>query len=120
MSGLLINTTTGDMDIADGKLTLTTGLVAVQQRITQRLRFFLAEWFLQKDRGVPWIQQVFKKNPNPVIVDAVIKREIIAEPTVIELKSFNLDIDTATRILTVTFSALTKEGELNFQEAFGI
>lgn len=120
MSGILINTTTGDVDINNGKLTLTTGLTAISQRLAQRLRLFFTEWFLDKTRGVPWIQQVFIKNPNPVVIDAVIKREILSEPQVTELQTFTLDIDTTSRVLTVTFRALTTEGELNFQEAFGI
>lgn len=120
MSGLLINTITGDIDITEGKLTLTTGLKAVEQRIAQRLRLFFGEWFLDKTRGVPWIQQVFKKNPNPDVVDSAIKREILSEPQVRELQTFLLDLDTSSRVLTVTFKALTSEGELNFQEAFGI
>lgn len=120
MSGLLINTVTGDLDITDNKLSLTSGLKAIEQRITQRLRLFLGEWFLNRDRGVPWIQQVFRKNPNPIVVDAVIKREIIAEPQVIELQTFELDLDESTRLLTVTFRAKTQLGEINFQEAFGI
>jgi len=120
MSGILINTTTGDADITAGRLSLTTELKAVEQRVSQRLKLFLGEWFLDRRRGVPWIQQVFLKNPNPVIIDAVITREILAEPQVIKLQEFSLDIDTTTRILTVTFKANTKSGELNFQEAFGI
>lgn len=119
MSGILLDIN-GDIDITENKLSLTTGLKAIEQRLSQRLRLFLGEWFLDQTRGVPWIQQVFKKNPNPVVVDAVIKREILAEPQVTELQTFSLDLDTATRILTVTFRALTEEGELNFQEAFGI
>lgn len=119
MSGLLLDAN-GEIDLTNNKMTLTTGLKAIEQRISQRLRLFLGEWFLDKTRGVPWIQQVFKKNPNPVVVDAVIKREILAEPTVRELQIFELDLDTATRILTVTFKAITTEGVLDFREAFGI
>ena len=119
MSGILLDIN-GDVDITNGKLSLTTGLKAIEQRLAQRLRLFFTEWFLDKTRGIPWIQQIFKKNPNPVVVDAVIKREILAEPQVIELQTFSLDLDTTTRLLTVTFRALTTEGELNFQEAFGI
>lgn len=119
MSGILLDSD-GDIDITEGKLSLTTGLEATAQRISQRLKLYFGEWFLDKTRGVPWIQQVFVKNPNPTIVDAIIKREIIAEPQVIELQQFELDLDTSTRLLTVTFRALTTDGPLDFQEAFGI
>ena len=119
MSGLLLDST-GDVDITENKLSLTTGQTAIAQRLSQRLRLFFGEWFLDKTRGVPWIQQVFVKNPNATIVDAVIKREIIAEPAVREIQTFELDLNTSTRLLTVTFRVLTSEGEINFQEAFGI
>lgn len=119
MSGLLLDSN-GDLSVVEGKLALTSGTVATSQRIKQRLSLFLAEWFLDKSRGVPYIEQIFVKNPNPVVIDAIFKREIISDPAVIELQFFELDLDTATRILTVTFEAKTDEGLVDFSEVFGI
>ena len=110
--------TSGDIDLTNGAVSLTSGVTSASQRIAQRLRFFYSEWFLDRTRGVPYIQQVFVKRPNPVVIDAIFKNEILADPAVIELKQFALDLDTATRVLTITFKALTSDGLIDFSEAF--
>lgn len=111
---------TGDIDFTNGELSLTDGVDAVRQRLSQRLSFFLGEWFLDRTRGIPYVQQVFIKNPNPAVIDAIFKREILAEPSIRELQSFTLDLDTITRVLTITFRALTTVGPIDFEEEFGL
>lgn len=107
---------TGDILLDDSNdLTLTTGVEAIRQHLEARLRTFLEEWFLDKRIGIPWLQQVLKKNPDEVIVDSVIKREIINTPGIEELTEFSLDIDN-TRQLNISFRAKTIEGEIIFDE----
>jgi len=121
MSDILLDDTTKDISIVQGNLFMTgETLVAIKQRLSQRLGLFLAEWFLDQSRGIPYIEQVFKKNPNPTVIDAIFKGEIIKEPTVKEFRSFSLDLDPVTRELTVAFNVLTVVGPLDFSEAFGI
>lgn len=80
----------------------------------------LGEWFLDTSQGLPYFTQIFVKNPNPVVVDAVFKRPVIEDPAVLQLRSFTLDLDTEIRVLTVTFNAMTTDGELDFSEPFTI
>lgn len=120
MSDIKLDEENKDLVIENGKLLLTSGIDAVRQRLSQRLGLFLAEWFLDRRRGLPYIQQVFVKNPNPVVIDTVFKREILAEPNVTKLLSFSLDLETTTRLLTVTFRAETTTGTLDFEEVFGL
>ncbi len=96
-------------------LTLTTSVDAIEQHLKQRLRTFLEEWFLNRKIGIPWMQQVLKKNPDEVVVDSVIKREIINTPGIEELTEFSLDIDSS-RQLRIDFRAQTAEGEIIFDE----
>ncbi len=119
MSGIRLETS-GDMEIVQGLISLTTGVDATKQRLKQRLGLFLAEWFLDKTRGIPYISQVFVKNPNPVVIDSIFKREIITDPAVVELQEFDLDLQEDIRLLTVSFRAKTTEGPINFSEVFGI
>lgn len=119
MSGIKLDIN-GDIDITDGKFSLTTGVDAIAQRLKQRLGLFLGEWFLDKSRGLPYIQQILVKNPNPTVIDSIFKNEILSEVAVKELTSFELDLDEPTRLLTVNFSAKTDDGPLDFSEAFGI
>ena len=56
----------GDLTLtADGNLSLAGGLVALQERVTQSLRFWLGESFLDYRGGVPYITGIFQK-PIPV------------------------------------------------------
>jgi len=112
MSGIKLDST-GDMDLTDGNATLTSGSEATAQRISQRLKLFLGEWFLDLTRGVPYFQQILVKSPNPVVVDAVLKREIIADPAVLELQRFDVSLDTGLRLMTVDFKVLTDAGPVD-------
>ena len=117
MSDIALDSTTGEITVTDDDLSLTTGAEAIRQHLTQRLRTFLQEWFLDFRIGVPWFQQVLKKNYDPVVVDAAIKGEIVNTPGIEELTSFSLEIITGTRQLNVTFQARTIEGDvINFEE----
>lgn len=120
MSDILLDDA-GDIDLTAGSMTMTGfGTVATAQRLKQRLRLFLGEWFLDRERGIPFIQQIFVKRPNAGLIDAIFKQEIISDPAILELQEFELDLDPETRVLTLTFRALTSEGEINFSEIFGI
>lgn len=105
--------TTGDLALtATGDLAVVEGLDAVTQRLRFALQHFKGEWILDEAYGVPWFQDVLKKNPNPVVVDAVLKQVILATPGVLALESLDLDWDRARRRLTVRFSALTTHGRV--------
>lgn len=119
MSGIKLDDN-GDIDTTNNEVTLTSGLEATEQRLRQRLNLFFQEWFLDRTRGIPYIQQIFVKRPVPAVVDTIFKTEILRDPAVLELQQFELDLDTATRILTLTFRALTDDGPINFEEEFGI
>jgi hypothetical protein len=105
----------GDLFLNVDDLELTSGLDAKVQHLNQRLRTFLAEWFLDLRVGVAYFQQILLKNPNPAVVDSVLKKEIVNTPGVLQLTFFDLDI-ASNRELTLSFRALTSEGEINFSE----
>ena len=116
MSDIEINITSDDIELVGNDLALTTNVEAIQQHLSQRLRTFLNEWFIDKRIGIPYFEHILKKNFDPVIVDTVIKREIITTPGVLELLNFSADIDKAARTLIITFKARTSEGVINFSE----
>lgn len=105
--------TDGDLALsAAGDLEVVSGLDAVVQRLRFALQHFKGEWILDEAFGVPWFQDVLKKNPNPVVVDAVLKSVILGTPGVLAIESLDLDWDRARRRLTVRFSALTTSGRV--------
>ena len=76
MSDILLNSD-GDILIEGNDLQLSTGVEAMQQHLSQRLKTFLNEWFIDKRTGIPYFEHVLRKNFDPVVIDTVFKREII-------------------------------------------
>ena len=105
-----------DILVTGSDLTLTTGVDAIKQHLSQRLKTFYGEWFLNAEQGVPYLQQVLKKNPDMTILDSIFKREILNTPDILQLTEFSLDIDATTRTLALVFKALCTDGELTFEE----
>lgn len=116
MSDITIDSATGDIELIGNDLSLTTGVEAIQQHLSQRLKTFLNEWFIDKRIGIPYFEHVLKKNFDPTIIDTVFKREIITTPGVLELLRFEADLDKSTRTLEISFRARTSEGVINFSE----
>ncbi len=116
---LAIDITTQDLELVDGDLSLVEGLDAISQSIKQRLQFFLGEWFLSTNDGVPWFQSIFVKSTNLLLVEAILRDRVLATPGILELNSFNFDYDNITRKLSVRFNATTINGDLNFSELIG-
>lgn len=114
MSDLKLDLETGDLVLEDGDLLLDSGQEAIQQNLYQRLKCYKGEWFLDLSDGVPYYQDILKKNPNPLTVDAALKTAILGTPGVLELTSFNLNLDTVTRTLYLDFIVDTIEGEIDF------
>lgn len=105
-----------NLNIVNGDLSLTSGLESVRQNLNQRLRAFLQEWFLDQRIGIPYFEQILVRKPNPLLAGNIFKAAIINAPGVIELLSFDLSIDSATRVASLTFSALTTDGVIDFSE----
>lgn len=114
MNDLKLNPDTWDLVIENFDLATVDGVDAIQQNLNQRLRTFLGEYFLDVRVGVPYFQEIFKKRFNPVVVDTAFKREIIYTEGIIELLSFNINIDTSTRELSLNTKVLTTEGVLKY------
>jgi len=109
MANLLLNDD-GDLDIQANNFVVNSGLQAIQQHLQSRLRFFLGEWFLDVTLGVPYFQSILvKKAVFPVVIN-IFKQTILNTPGVNEIDTFEVNLDAATRELTVEFTAITEEG----------
>ena len=110
---------TEDMALENGDIVFVTKADAVKQSVRQRLKMFMGEWFLDLDSGVPYYQDVLVKNPNPTLIEGIFKNEILATPGILELLTFSLDYDNATRKLTIAFTARAYDEVINFFEILG-
>lgn len=103
-----------ELVIENHDLATVSGIDAIEQNLGQRLKTFLGEYFLDSRIGLPYFQEIFKKKFDPIVVDTVIKREIINTDGIIELMQFKLELETVSRELFVDFDVLTTNGVLAF------
>lgn len=96
---------------ATGNLVFVTGADAVAQRVRSRLQFFRGEWFLDTRQGVPYFEDILVKNPRRELVVSLLREAILETPGVASITTFSLSIDNATRSASVTFKALTTDGD---------
>lgn len=107
----------GDLLIVNGDLVLMTDpLQIIYQTLQQNLKLFLGESFVDKSAGVPYIQAIIEKNPNPVIVQTAYVSVILNTPGVKALTYFTMSIDRVLRQLLVEFQVETDFGLINFQQ----
>ena len=108
-----------DLKFVNGDLVLTSdadpsGTNPILQNILQRIRMFKGEWFLDTNSGFPWLQQVLVKNPNLGDIDALLQNMIMGTPGVTSLTSFSTKLDKATRVLYLSFEAITTSGTVSY------
>lgn len=98
---------TGDMDFSTGDGVM---VVDAAQAITIRLKFFLAEWYLDQSLGLPYFQRMFVKQPNLAHLTQLYRKTILDTPSVQQITAFSLDYDRRTRRLSVSFACDTASG----------
>lgn len=120
MSDFLIDTSTGDIDLSTNDLQVVTGTDATVQHLRTRLRLFQGEWFFDLRVGVPYFEQILVKNPNLVAVTGIFRSAIQSTPGVERLDRIDIDFDSASRTLTVEFTAKLEgeEASRDFAEVF--
>ena len=109
---ILLDSDTGDIFLPGSDLLLTSGQEAIEQHLRQRLQTFFDEWFLDGRIGIPYFQQILKKNPDLTVVDSLLKKEIIETQGIEELTQFNVSLDKSTRELKISFKVRTIEGDV--------
>ena len=83
----------------------------LSQKLRISLTFFLEEWYLDKNEGLPFYQSIFKKNPDINLIADVYKDKILSVPEVQSIITFDITIDSPTRRLSIDFTVLSIDGE---------
>lgn len=104
-----------DLDLTTYNLRLAKTEDYIVQKLGVKLRTILGEWFLDTSVGVPYFQDIFKKQIDPATVESVIKAAILESPGIVSLLSFDMSLS-ADRQLTVSFSVESDVGELQITE----
>lgn len=102
----------GDLAIDGGRFLFFEDLDHIRQTIACRLRFGRGEWFLDLREGVPYYQVVLVKNPDLSVIRALFRRVIMSVPGVLSVPVLTLDLDRASRTLSVAFQAVCRSGTI--------
>ena len=100
LSGSLIDSVIHDLIVIDGNVPLYSGL---DQRIDCMLRTFRGEWWLDPTIGVPYFEEILKKNPDMSVVRQAFASVILSVPGVQEITRLDVKFLRPTRALRVDF-----------------
>ncbi|MBG23768.1 MAG: hypothetical protein CMF22_10635 [Idiomarinaceae bacterium] len=104
MPDLRLDSSTHDLELVNGdfKLTLTED-ESLAQRLKVKLLTFQGEWFLDQNLGIPWYQRILGKNAAKETIDIIFQRAITEEPEVVSLRSYESNLDSRNRRMTISF-----------------
>ena len=107
-----LNEQTHDLEIVNFDMVLIDNSLQIAQNLLIRLRFILAEWYLDITQGVPYYEDFFIKAPNEIRIESVLKEEIMNTRGIAEILDFESDFDATNRVYAVKFRARTFSGEI--------
>ena len=97
MRTLAFNNVEGLLVGTNNSLIMLVDLNALVDKVKERLNFFLGEWFLNSNVGVPYFQQIFEKPLNSSLIVSTLNAEILKEPDVITVTNSVVEYDEFTR-----------------------
>lgn len=106
----------GDIEILidrDEPVIFTTSLEAVTQAIELAVTLFEGEWFLDRELGVAYYQDVLGQKFDQTAVIATFRENILDVDDVTEIVTLAASFNAATREVTVNWEVLTPFGNTN-------
>lgn len=117
MTQLKLDPVTHDLAVEAGGFANVSGEEEIRQHLRLRLHIFKGEVVYATDVGVPYIQEVMRRGTPPERLSAIFREAILGTPGITQItEGPELELDPATRLLTLTFSAETDAGLLDFSE----
>lgn len=103
---LYLDPITQDITTKNFNLRFTATLTEyVSQKIENKVKTFLNEWFLDRDIGLPYYQRIFKKKADLDDIDSIFRAEINSLDEVVEILEFEATYNNALRKYNITFNA---------------
>lgn len=102
-------TSTGDLEIVDG-------LENVRQRVIERLRFWVGQWFLRVEDGVPYRPEIFHRPTSVGLAAAVVTSQIRDVEEVTGVANVVAQIDPLSRRMTYSATIMTVYGDMQIGE----
>ena len=109
----IINNQDGSRSLVDvsGKQSLIDGPGELVQKLSGFLNNDQGEWSLDQTFFLPWISQVFVKNPDLPTIETIMKAGISSRNGVQRLLSYEQDWNQSLRDLQIRFTVLTESNE---------
>lgn len=111
MIDIALDPFTNDLVFTEYDFSLVDDTRQIIQNLSIRLRFVLAEWYLDITQGIPYYEFFFVKSPNQIQIESILKEEIVNTRGILGITSFSADFDTRNRIFSVKFGARSISGE---------
>ena len=111
----MTRTLSADRDVSPALATVD-GLESVRQRVVQRLRLHRGEWFLNRDAGMPWHQEMLGHPLSAELSGRIIVDQILGVPDVIDVTDIDFRIEPANRRLRLSAVVETRFGSMQIQE----
>ena len=105
--GSLLDELFHDLVLVDGNLSPTGDLA---QRLDCLLRTVRGEWWVDPSIGVPWFDEVLKKNPDLQVIRQLLVSIITTDPEVKSVTSMDVELDRVARTLNVSFEVQSTDG----------
>jgi hypothetical protein len=103
----------GDMTFGRGGFNfLVDNPTAVAQAVLTRLNLWMGEWFLNRQSGTPWLQQILGHSPARGLPDAAIRARILGTPFVTRMESYSSEYNSTYRTFVVSCQLYTAFGQV--------
>jgi hypothetical protein len=103
-----------DLDVTNQEISLVEDTPGNPAAITQEMRialqFHRGEWNLNTLVGIPYISQVFIKNPSLAALTVLFTRAARSVPGIIEVNDMSLLFGNSERELSVDYRATAQDG----------
>lgn len=110
MRNIYVDPVTYDLILDNRNLRMTTTLTEwLSAKIESRLKIFYGEWFANQTIGVPYFEQILKKQADIDNVQVIFSDVIKATYGVKELLSFTVVYSITTRLYEYTFEVLADQ-----------
>ncbi len=106
-----------DIYVSDsGDIALVSGLEDVRQRVIERLRFWVGQWFLGINAGVGYRTQIFQNPVSVGLAAAVVSDAIRSIDEVTGVTEVHAEIEPITRRMSYYARVQTRDGDIVLSE----
>lgn len=112
MPDIRLDKLTWDADISSLAFELTDDKSgeSLAQKIAIALKLFKGEWFVNKNDGVPYHQQILQYKGDKALTDAILRSYILNIAGVASVPRFKSVMNKVTREYTLTFEVVGTDG----------